>query len=323
MKTLKNILILILTFSSFSATAQDVEFSQFYATKNYLNPAFTSLTSDHSFSTTFRNQWPGIENAYNSYFVSYDRCLRSKDAGVGVYYLGDLAGEGALLRQSIAFQYAKHLRLSKKLYASYGIKGSYNSLSIRWDRLVWGDMLDARRGIVAPTNQQQGASNVHYFDAGTGFIVHSDKFQGGIALEHINRPKHGLLSLYEQERIPIRYKMHLGGNIPFQTAPNAPLVSLSPQMIYTRQGAADQLALGAYLTYTQFTIGAWHRLGDSMIILVGMKTNGIQIGYSYDMSVNNLMARSGGAHEISLSFGFDRHSKESTRKYKTINCPVF
>ena len=84
------------TFCLSQNLAQDVEFSQFYTSKNYLNPAFTGLSSDQSFSSVYRNQWPSIKNAYESYFVSFDRRIKGREAAVGIYYLGDVAGEGAL-----------------------------------------------------------------------------------------------------------------------------------------------------------------------------------------------------------------------------------
>ena len=79
MKTLlQNLpIILLLIGMNTKIVSQDIEFSQFYATKNYLNPAFTGLTSDQSFSSTYRNQWPGIENAYNTHFISYDKKLKN------------------------------------------------------------------------------------------------------------------------------------------------------------------------------------------------------------------------------------------------------
>jgi type IX secretion system PorP/SprF family membrane protein len=325
MKQAIQILIFSVTLTFFlpQNLAQDVEFSQFYTTKNYLNPAFTALTNDQSFSSTYRNQWPGIKNAYDSYFVSFDRRIKGRDAGVGIYYLGDIAGEGALRNQSIAFQYAKHIRFSKKIYGSFGLKGSYNSRSILWDRLVWGDMLDARQGIVHTTNQQQGASSEKYFDSGTGFIIYTDKIYGGIALEHLNRPKQGLLSLNETQRIPIRYKLHFGGNIPIQSVPNAALVTLSPQLIYTRQGNSNQTTIGTYLSYNQFSLGVWHRLKDSFIVLLGVTQDNFKFGYSYDLGTSKLMSHSGGAHEVSITYSMDFQKGKRKRKYKAMACPIF
>ncbi|MFT5601156.1 MAG: type IX secretion system PorP/SprF family membrane protein [Flavobacteriales bacterium] len=303
--------------------AQDVEFSQFYTTRNYLNPAFTALSNDQTITSTYRNQWPGIKNAYDSYFVSFDRKLKDRNAGFGLYYLGDIAGEGALQKQSFAFQYAKHIRFSKNIYGSLGLKGSYNSMSIHWDRLIWGDMLDARKGVVNNTNQQQGASKEQYFDSGTGFIIHSENLYGGVALEHLNRPVQGLLSLTETERISVRYKVHLGGNIPIQTVPNAPLVYISPQLIHTKQGNSSQTTIGSYISYNEFSVGVWHRLKDSFVVLLGVTKDDFRFGYSYDIGSNDLMSHSGGAHEVSITYSLDFIHRSKTEKYRVISCPTF
>ncbi len=317
------VLNIALTFGLPQYVAQDVEFSQFYASKNYLNPAFTALSNDQSFTSTYRNQWPSIKNAYDSYFVSFDRRLKGTESAIGIYYLGDIAGEGALQKQTFAVQYAKHIRFSKEIYGSFGLKASYNTMSIKWDQLVWGDMLDARKGIVNSTSQQQGNPNEKYFDSGSGLIIYSKNMYGGIALEHVNRPTQGLLSLYETQRIPLRYKMHLGGNIPIQNVPNATKVSISPQLIYTKQGRSSQTVVGAYLTYDVFSVGAWYRLKDSFVVLLGMTNNNFRFGYSYDLSANKFITQSGGAHEISMTYSLDFINGTKKRKYKVISCPVF
>ena len=183
-------------------------------------------------------------------------------------------------------------------------------------------MLDARKGIAYNTQQQRGATNQSYFDTGSGFIIYSEKMQGGVALEHINRPKQSLLSIYSEEKIPLRLKFHAGGNIPLQISPNAPLVTISPQLIFTKQSNSTQTSLGAYVTYSLFTIGVWHRLKESMIILVGIKKDGFQFGYSYDLGVNKLIAYTGGAHELTLAYGINTHH-EKKKKYRLIDCPMF
>jgi len=325
MKTAINTLITISVslLLSVNSIGQDIEFSQFFATKNYLNPAFTALSTDQSFTTSYRNQWPSIANAYDSYFVNYDRTLKGHEAGIGVYYLSDVAGEGSLRRQSFAFQYSKQVRFGKNLYGSMGVRGSYNTNSIKWDNLTWGDMIDARKGFVYSTNQPRGASNNSFFDAAAGLIIYSDMFFGGFAMDHINRPDIGLLSIYETSRLPIRYKIHGGGKIAIQSSPNVTAVNLSPQMIYTRQGKNQQLSIGSYITYDKFAIGVWHRVKDSFIFLAGMEHNSLRFGYSFDLGANKLMSQSGGAHEISLTYNFDYQNKQKKRKFKVISCPSF
>ncbi|MEJ0030308.1 MAG: type IX secretion system membrane protein PorP/SprF [Bacteroidota bacterium] len=43
------------------ASAQDAQFSQFYAAPLYLNPAFAGSTNQGRVGMNYRNQWPGID----------------------------------------------------------------------------------------------------------------------------------------------------------------------------------------------------------------------------------------------------------------------
>jgi hypothetical protein len=78
--------------------------------------------------------------------------------------------------------------------------------------------------------------------------------------------------------------------------------------------------------------GLWYRgipfmtsqAGDAVIGLVGIKTKQLHIGYSYDFTISNLMASTGGAHEISLVYEFNSFSLGGGRKkIRAIPCPEF
>ena len=79
MKTVIKILItaILSVLLNCNVISQDIEFSQFYATKNYLNPAFTALSNDQqdvfgqnqhqdamSFNQNFDEMGNGIEENY-------------------------------------------------------------------------------------------------------------------------------------------------------------------------------------------------------------------------------------------------------------------
>ncbi len=303
--------------------AQDVEFSQFYTSRVYLNPAFTGLKGCNSFTTVYRNQWPAIQNAYDSYYTAYERKMKKHDAGISVYFLSDLAGEGSLRRQNLSFTYAKQIRFSKNWYGAFGIRAGYTLNSINWSNLTWGDMIDARKGFVYSTNQPRGADNEHYFDAGAGAIFYNKNMYGGFAVDHLNRPENGMLSIYQTSRLPMRLKVHYGGNIAVDYAPNTPQFNIAPQIIYTKQLKSQQFTLGSYFIYNKFVAGVWYRVKDSFILLTGVETNKFRIGYSFDLGANSLVSQSGGAHEISISYLIDCHSRNKPKKFRMISCPVF
>ena len=55
---------LVLAFILFvtqTVTAQDPQFSQFYAAPLYLNPAFAGSSQQGRVGLNYRNQWPGID----------------------------------------------------------------------------------------------------------------------------------------------------------------------------------------------------------------------------------------------------------------------
>ena len=64
--------------------------------------------------------------------------------------------------------------------------------------------------------------------------------------------------------------------------------------------------------------------GDAIIGLVGIKTDHLHIGYSYDFTISNLITSSGGAHEISIVYEFTSFTIGGTRRrIRAIPCPEF
>ena len=73
-----------------------------------------------------------------------------------------------------------------------------------------------------------------------------------------------------------------------------------------------QSDVGLYYYRDPIIFGFWYRgiplvtsqAGDAVIGLIGIKTNDIHIGYSYDFTISNLISSTGGAHEISMVYEF-------------------
>jgi hypothetical protein len=97
------------------------------------------------------------------------------------------------------------------------------------------------------------------------------------------------------------------------------------------QGKFYQTDVGLYYYKYPLVFGLWYRgvplvtsqAGDALIALVGFKTDVFQIGYSYDFTISNLIASTGGAHEISIVYEFTSFTTGSKRKYRAIPCPEF
>ena len=60
-----------------AARAQDVYFSQPYATRLHVNPAFTGLVDDYSVTLSFRNQLPTLAGSFVSTQLAADQIGRA------------------------------------------------------------------------------------------------------------------------------------------------------------------------------------------------------------------------------------------------------
>jgi len=84
--------VLMLFVVSFIAKSQDNQYSQFFANKIYLNPAFTGTEVCPRVILGFRDQWPGMQGEYVSYTASYDQTINK--VGFGVFLTQMMPVEG-------------------------------------------------------------------------------------------------------------------------------------------------------------------------------------------------------------------------------------
>ncbi|MGE5419789.1 MAG: type IX secretion system membrane protein PorP/SprF, partial [Chloroflexota bacterium] len=107
---------------------------------------------------------------------------------------------------------------------------------------------------------------------------------------------------------------------------------MSVAMNFQKQGKFYQTDVGLYYFKSPLIFGLWYRgipfvtsqAGDAVIGLVGIKTDQLHIGYSYDFTISNLISSTSGAHEISLVYEFNNMSLgQQRRRIRAIPCPEF
>src|SRR5690349_3974127 len=128
------VLLIIFLIASPLAKAQDPEFSQYYAAPLYLNPAFSGTSVDHRFIANYRNQWPNISQAFETYAFSYDYNLDQYNSGLGFMLMTDRAGSANLKSTQFNFQYAYKVKLSDKMILSSGLNFGVGSRSIDFNK---------------------------------------------------------------------------------------------------------------------------------------------------------------------------------------------
>jgi len=309
---------------------QDPQFSQFYANPLYLNPALTGATICPRLIGNFRNQWPSLGGAFNTYNGSFDMYINALHGGVGLLFNADRAGGGNLNTTTISLLYAFKFNITSKLQASTAVKAGYYQRRLVWENLTFGDMYEdlVNGGIVKPTMEQppdNSTVGVPDFSAGI-FLSYGDLAYGGFAVDHLSQPDIGFYSDMTS-RLYMKFTVHVGSVINLKKGgeDEEREFSVSPNILYQQQFNFHQLNIGLYLTIDPFVGGLWFRHNfenpDAIIPMLGIHYKNLRVGYSYDFTISKLKTASGGAHEISASWQFP--CIEKRRHIRAIKCPRF
>lgn len=309
--------------------AQDPEFSQFYANQLYLNPAFTGTKHCPRLALNYRNQYPAIPGSFVTTAASYDQYVAPVNGGLGLQVYSDNAGIGTLKTFSISGMYAYQTALTDNISASAGVQATYFQKSLDWSKLTFGDMIDPRKGFIYETQDIPRGGSVSNVDFSAGMLLYNETFYAGFAVHHLTTPNESLI--VGTSNLERKFTFHAGAVIPVaKDVTGSSETSISPNVLYQLQGSAEQINLGLDVKKGPVVGGVWYRFntknpenavkGDALIFLLGIQTDIIHVGYSYDLTVSQLGTSTGGAHELSFAYQFN--CKQKKKKFKAVPCPT-
>ena len=329
-----------------SVTAQDPQFSQFYAAPLYLNPAFAGSTQQGRVGMNYRNQWPAIDANFTTISAFADFYIEDKNSGVGALLTRDYVGIVGLQSISFALQYAYQLKLTKEWSFRPGVQVGIINRSINFGSLTFGDQFDPSTGTITKgTAEALNTGQSKFFpDISFGGLFFSKNAWLGVAAHHITQPNQSILG--SKDNLDMKVSVHGGYKIFFRPGMLGTGVfarprerSIAPVAQYRHQGLSDQMDVGMYYTFEPLIIGTWYRgipfksvngfaNNESVVLLVGLTLKGekdiLNIGYSYDFTISKLGPGSGGAHEFSLVYSWPTRNPRKPPKDKLIiPCPDF
>ncbi len=314
------------TVFSVDVFAQDPEFTQFYANPLYLNPAFAGAARCPRLVMNYRNQWPSLSGTFVTTSASYDQHVETIQGGLGIIVLNDRAAQSTLNTTTLSGIYSYQQAISRKFSIKAGLQATYLQKSLDWNKLTFGDMIDPRKGFIYNTADIPRGGKVNAVDFSAGLLGYSDVVYGGVAVHHLNEPNESLI--VGTSRLPMKFTVHAGAVIPIEKKKRDGDAKLSPNVLYRRQGEFQQLNLGLYVNKGPLVAGLWFRgllfgekYRDSFIATIGIQTDVIRFGYSYDVTISELTPSTGGSHEVSLGINFECRAKK--KKFRTIACPSF
>ena len=277
-----------------SLSAQDVHFTQFYASPLLLNPALTGgFAGQLRASAQYRDQWRGlIENPFTTTAASLDFRFPLEYAGrangdaaaAGITFLNDRVRAYDFSFNKIAASGAYHKLLDGRTnqYLSAGLQLAVGQRNLNYANLTFQDELEivpptamtpGSIGFTGTTREELPQNNIAYFDVGVGLNYSyaprgRSAIYAGVAVHHVNTPD---ISFFSREDAPIlpsgeeaermavpverRYVAHVAGVVPL-----ASTLSLQPRAMVQAQGESLESVLGSNLRFQfdEFSSTALH-----------------------------------------------------------------
>lgn len=325
--------------SSF-VVGQDIQFSQFYSVPLYQNPAFAGSAFMHRVTLHQRFQWMSLDARYQTSYVAWDNHFEKLRGGIGVSASHDIQGGNKLVSDNVAVQYATEIPLSGNWALRAGAQFELGFRSINYASFQYAqDFTDD--GYQGNSYNQYGTERFYYPDISTGLLLYASHLWIGVSSHHMNEPSQTFYN-NTNNKLPMKLAFTGGYKYILKTQPRGKLsftdevaeYSLTPTFHYKMQGKSDQLDLGFYSQLDMLLVGLWYRgipivknynnilNNESMVGLLGIKYRNIAFAYSYDFTVSRLYrARTGGSHELNLTFYFEKQNKK--KPMKRLPCPDF
>jgi len=248
-----------------TAEGQIIQFSQYFAAPLYLAPSYAGDCFGSRVSLNYRNQWPEV-GTFNTYALAYDQFLPKIKSGVGLMVLRDEAGDGALALTTIDICYSWETNITRDWVIKPGIGVKYNQRSVDFEKLKFGDMYNELGEIANATTETEPMTRKPFLDMQVSCVATSDKYFGGISVDHLLRPK---ASLYDDDSYHENMKVSVfGGATIYVGAPQTATRGRQSKgdmqhvrftLLYDFTKQSDNLSLGCYWHKDPFTLGCWLR----------------------------------------------------------------
>ncbi len=318
--------------------SQDLEMSQYFAAPLQLNPALAGISYGPRITVNYRNEWSGLGDGFNggftTYMAGYDMHIDPLRGGFGVLFVADQIANGLYGNYKASLMYSQQIKFNNKMALKIGLEGSYIHSAIKWNELLWSDMINPLTGfynnvnIPNPTGEANPArTSTNSGEMAAGAVFFTEKLYVGFAVNNLLMHKE---SFTDKSAIntPMNFVFHLGANLPVHHRNELRYnIWVSPNVLFVNQGNAYQ-AEGTFLagiSYFYFGLGYRNviRNSDAVIGYLGFKKGKVRIGYSYDATISKLAGNTAGTHEISFTFNWtgDDNSLNPKKNKGYVPCP--
>ena len=320
MKLIITYILIACTFSA--ATAQDINFSQFYELPMLRNPALAgSYQGDFRATTAYRQQWASVTTPYTTQALGVEMKFTTREESANYFSLGvqltnDVAGDSKMGKTQVLPVVAFHKSLGEDndTYLSLGFMGGVVQNKFDPQKLTFNDQfVNGSYDPTNPTRQTFNVTNLTYFDGGVGLVFSNSaaetvKYYVGASLFHFNKPK---VSFFKESGIVLDKKLMINGGVSGKFGDNNTLILYAD---YFTQGGSSQMQGGFMYKHdlinedetntVSISAGSFLRWSDAVIPIIKLDYYHLGIGITYDANISKLTAASRlrGGFEATLSY---------------------
>jgi type IX secretion system PorP/SprF family membrane protein len=287
---MKNLGIILLLVNISVFAQQDAQYTNYMYNTININPAYAGSRGVTSIFGLYRTQWIGLDGAPETSSASINTPIENSNIGIGLSFVNDRIG--ASDKTSISADVSYTIQTSNIYKLSFGIKGTANLFNVDYTKLNRYDLIDPKF--------QNNVDNEFSPNIGAGAYFYSDKLYLGLSVPNflesdIFNDNTSTTSLENMHYYLIGgYVFDLSSSIQFKPA----------FMCKTVVGSPLQLDVSANFLFSEkFVLGAAWRWDAAMSFMAGFQVSqGLYIGYGYDLETTHLANYNSGSHEIFLRF---------------------
>lgn len=275
---------------------QDAQYTQYMYNTINVNPAYAGSRGVMSIFGLHRTQWVGLDGAPTTNAFSINAPLGS-DLGGGLSFVNDKIGPTN--ENIISADISYTVKTSETYKLSFGIKGTANLFNLDVNKLNPEQSGDP---------SLQNLDNYFSPNVGAGVYFHSDKLYVGVSVPNFFETKH-----YSDNDFVVtkeRTNLYFIGGYVFDLTEN---LKFKPAFLTkVVEGAPLQLDVsGNFLINDKFVLGGAWRWSAAVSLMAGFQiTDGLFLGYGYDLETTRLRRYNSGSHEVFLRFElFNRNDK--------------
>lgn len=286
MKT-KILVVAIMLLGATSYAQQDAQFTQYMYNTINVNPAYAGSRGVLSIFGLHRTQWVGLDGAPTSNTFSLHSPL-GKNLGGGLSFINDKLGP--TVENQISADLSYTIQASDTYKLSFGMKATANLFNLDVNKLnIY------KQGDASLQSYNNFTPNI-----GAGLYLHSDKLYVGLSVPNFletNRYSDNEVKIYKD-----KMNVYLIGGYVFDLSPS---LKFKPAFLLKEVvGSPLQLDVsGNFLINEKLTLGLAWRWSAAVSAMAGFQiTDGMYIGYGYDLETTQLANYNSGSHEIFLRY---------------------